>query len=142
MIRSILAVLAGFLFIGFARFILSVALLGIFPGAFDAEGRVLGTPALLLILAQVAVVVMAGAYLTARLAARRPLEHALVLGAFGLLFNVAGTLAQWERAPAWYHVTALALVLPVAWLGGRLRVRQIERRGREGEVAAREGTPA
>jgi hypothetical protein len=129
MIRSILAVLAGFLFIGAVGFILNVALLAVFPDAFDAQGRVQRTSLLPLILGYVAVVMVLGAYLTARLAAHRPLEHALVLGAFGLLFNLAGTLAQWDRAPAWYHLTALALVLPLAWLGGRLRVRQLELRG-------------
>jgi hypothetical protein len=27
----------------------------------------------------------------------------------------------------WYHVVQLALVMPYAWLGGRLRERQLER---------------
>jgi hypothetical protein len=53
------------------------------------------------------------------------MAHALVLGALGLAFNVAGTIAMWDTAPAWYHAVALALVMPYAWLGGRIRERQL-----------------
>ena len=57
------------------------------------------------------------------------MAHARALGVLGLLFNLAGTVARWDHAPAWYHVLALALVMPYAWLGGRLRERQLQRSG-------------
>lgn len=41
----------------------------------------------------------------------------------------AVTIVRWDHAPAWYHVLALALVMPYAWLGGRLRERQLARSG-------------
>lgn len=50
--------------------------------------------------------------------------HALVLGGFGLVFNIVGAIALWETAPAWYHALSLALVMPYAWIGGRIRVAQ------------------
>ena len=56
------------------------------------------------------------------------MAHALVLGVLGLLFNVAGTIAMWNMAPAWYHLTALVLVMPSAWLGGWLHERELGRR--------------
>jgi hypothetical protein len=55
------------------------------------------------------------------------MRHALILGVLGLIFNIAGTVAMWDTAPAWYHATALALVMPYAWIGGRIRERQLER---------------
>jgi hypothetical protein len=72
-----------------------------------------------------------GCYLTARLVPRRPMLHALVLGALGLAFNVAGSVAMWDTAPAWYHAASLALVMPYAWLGGRLHEVELERRAGE-----------
>jgi hypothetical protein len=73
----------------------------------------------------VGVFATAGCYLTARLAPSQPMRHALVLGVLGLVFNVAGTVAMWDTAPAWYHVASLLLVMPYAWLGGRIRDRQL-----------------
>jgi hypothetical protein len=52
----------------------------------------------------------------------------MILGVLGLAFNVAGSAARWDTAPAWYHAVARVLVLPYAWLGGRLRERELERR--------------
>jgi hypothetical protein len=82
-----------------------------------------------LIQGYVALFAVFGCYVAARLAPNRPMAHALVLGALGLVFNVAGTVARWDHAPAWSHVLAMALVMPYAWLGGRLRERQLARSG-------------
>jgi hypothetical protein len=38
-------------------------------------------------------------------------------------------VALWDTAPVWYHVASLALVMPYAWLGGRLREIELERNG-------------
>jgi hypothetical protein len=64
----------------------------------------------------------------------RPMRHALILGALGLAFDDARTIATWETAPAWFHL--LALVLPAAWLDGTIRERQLARRGGAGRLAA------
>ena len=69
---------------------------------------------------------VAGAYLTARLAPRRPMMHALVLGTLGLAASILGAVAMWKRLPAlgphWYPIALIVLALPTAWLGGKLRV--------------------
>jgi hypothetical protein len=95
------------------------------PGAFDGTGRTESVPVLLLTQAYVGIFAVAGCYLAARLAPSRPLAHALALGVLGLVFNLAGSIAMWHAAPAWYHVVGLSLVLPYAWLGGRLREVQL-----------------
>jgi hypothetical protein len=64
-----------------------------------------------------------GCWLTARLAPDRPMGHALVLGAIGLVLSIAGAVAMWDAGPSWYPIAVAASALPCAWLGGRLRVR-------------------
>jgi hypothetical protein len=129
MLKSIIAVVAGFLMIAILSLATGEAVRALVPGAFDAGGGVDSIPLLLFSLAYVGVFAIAGCYVAARLAPSRPMLHALVLGALGLLFNIAASLAMWHTAPAWYHVVALALVMPYAWAGGRLRERELERAG-------------
>jgi len=73
-----------------------------------------------------------GAYITARLAPYRPFRHVTVLGSLGFLATLFGAIATWNKGPAfgphWYPFTLIVLALPTAWLGGWLRVRQIEPR--------------
>jgi hypothetical protein len=67
------------------------------------------------------------AYLVARLAPRRPLEHALIGGAIGMVLGTAGAAATWTRGlgPHWYPVALIVLALPTAWVGGKLRTAQV-----------------
>ena len=129
MIRSIVAIVVGFVVIGALSVGTDLALRAALPGRFLTDR--MDDPALLVLtLAYVFVFAVAGCWLTARLAPDRPLLHALVLGVLGLVLNVVGTALRWDDAPAWYHVIALLLVLPAAWLGGVLR---------EGQQLARHG---
>ena len=73
------------------------------------------------------VIDVAGSWLAARLAPRRPMRHALVLGAIGLVLSLAGAVAMWDATRAWYPLALAASALPCAWLGGRL----VERRAPE-----------
>ena len=129
MLRSIIAIVFGFVFIGALAYGADAVLRAVMPSAFSPSGRVDSVPILLLTQAYVIVFAVTGCYLAARLAASRPLAHALILGALGLAFNVMNTVLLWNTAPAWYHVMALALVMPAAWLGGRLRELQLEGSG-------------
>jgi len=51
------------------------------------------------------------------------MQHALALGGVGVLLGTAGTVAFWDAGSAWYPLTLIALTMPCAWLGGRLRQR-------------------
>ena len=125
--RSILAIVAGFLFIGVLATGTGMAVMKAVPAAFDSSGRTDSVPMLLFTLAYVGIIATAGCWLAARLAPDRPMRHALILGALGLVFNIAGTAARWDTAPAWYHIVALATVMLWAWLGGSIRERQLRR---------------
>ena len=73
-----------------------------------------------------------GSYIAARLAPDRPMQHALALGVVGLVVSIVGTVATWNRGPAfgphWYPLALIALAMPSAWAGGLLRNMQL--RGR------------
>lgn len=127
--RSILAVVAGFVVIGVLAMGTDAVLRATVPGIFGPGDRVDSVPWLLLMQAYVFAYATFGCWLTARLAPDRPMRHALILGALGLAFNIAGSIALWDKMPVWYHLVALALVMPAAWLGGRIRERQLARGG-------------
>jgi hypothetical protein len=74
---------------------------------------------------------IAGAYLTARLAPDKPVQHALVLGAIGIVLGLVGLVATWNWAPSvghrWYPIALVLLALPQCWLGGKLRLLQLRK---------------
>ena len=68
------------------------------------------------------------AYLIARLAPNRPMGHALLAGALGLVASTLGAVGAWNTTAGqhWYPVSLALTTLPTAWLGGRLRELQIQ----------------
>ena len=117
-LRRVGAVLAGLL----AIFILSTATdvalhaTGVFPPWSERMSDAL----FLLALAYRIVYGIAGCYVTARLAPDRPMQHALALGAVGVVFSTAGAVAMWDAGPAWYSLGVIAIAMPCAWAGGKL----------------------
>jgi hypothetical protein len=71
-----------------------------------------------------------GCYVSARLAAERPFAHAIALGVIGTLISSAGAIAMWHAGPGWYSLAVIAMALPCAWAGGKLRVAQLAHGGR------------
>lgn len=122
--RSIGAIVVGFVFIAVLSFGTDALVRAALPDAFDiSSGRTDHLSILIFSLVYVGVYAVVGCYLTARLAPSRPMWHALVLGFLGLLFTGAATVKLWSMAPAWYNVLSLVLVMPYAWLGGWLAER-------------------
>jgi hypothetical protein len=72
---------------------------------------------------------VAGSYVTARLAPDRPMGHALVGGVLGLAASIVGAVVTWNKGPAfgphWFPVALIVLAMPTAWVGGKLRLRQL-----------------
>ncbi len=98
---------------------------GIFPPWFQAMSR----PLWLFSTAYRVVYGVMGGYVTARLAPNWPMGHALALGAVGVVLSLAGVVGTWnagpEFGPKWYPLALVATALPCAWLGGKLRVKQL-----------------
>jgi hypothetical protein len=129
-LRSIGAVLAGML----AGAILSIATDMVMhaTGVFPPWGQPMSDALFLLATAYRIVYNVVGCYVAARLAPDRPMLHALALGVVGVAVSIAGTVATWNRGPAfgpkWYPLALIALAMPCAWAGGRLREMQLRAR--------------
>ena len=121
--RSIGAVVVGFLFIAVLSFGSDILLRVAFPDDIDVAGDIMSVRVLSLSLTSAAVYATVGCYLTARLAPSRPMWHALVLGVLSLVFTLLNTDVLWTLAAMWYKLASLAIVLPCAWAGGWLAER-------------------
>jgi hypothetical protein len=79
-----------------------------------------------------------GSYITARLAPNRPMQHALAGGIVGLVLSIVGAVVAWNKVatlgPHWYPLALVATAMPCAWVGGKIRVMQLGRRGDDGTV--------
>lgn len=99
-------------------------------GVFPPLGQPMSSALFLLATAYRTVYGVAGSYVTARLAPGRPMLHALIGGAIGLVVCIVGAVVTWNRGPAfgphWYPIALAALALPTAWAGGQLGIRQIQ----------------
>lgn len=124
-LRSILAVLAGFCATVALSFGADWALRTAVPQAFEPAGNTRDPAMLLTVLVYLILFAVVGCFVAARLAPRRPMRHALVLGVLSLLLTLVPTVMFWHATPAWYHLGVLAAILPAAWLGGHLRERQL-----------------
>lgn len=121
-LRSVGAVLAGVLAIILLSTATDVVLHA--TGVFPPWGQPMSDALFLLATAYRTIYAVAGSYITARLAPRQPMLHALALGVVGLVLTIAGTVATWNAGPAfgpkWYPLALIALAIPSAWAGGKL----------------------
>ena len=61
---------------------------------------------------------IAGGYVTAWLAPKDPLRHAIILGCFGTIAGVAGVIVGWNLSQHWYPIAIAVFGLPCTWFGG------------------------
>jgi hypothetical protein len=59
-------------------------------------------------------------YVVARLAPDRPLKHAVMLGAIGVVMSSAGTITMWDAGPHWYALALVVLAMPLALAGWKV----------------------
>ena len=124
-VRSILAVVAGFVLIVVLSFGADFVLRTAAPQAFGPAGNTHDPAMLVAVMGYVLLFVVLGSFVTGWLAPARPLRHALILGVLGLLLTLIPTVMFWRDTPAWYHFGVLVAILPAAWLGGTVRERQL-----------------
>ncbi len=118
MAKSIGAVLAGFIFIVITHTATDAILEG--AGVLPKGNLFVGTGLILIVIGYRAVFSLIGCYLTAKLAPRHPMKHALILGLIGLVLSSVGAIVAADLGPAWYAWTLAVIALPIAWLGGKL----------------------
>lgn len=83
------------------------------PGAFTP-------PMLLAATAYRSLYAVIGSAITARLAPRAPMAHALALGILGVILNIAGAWVNWSYGNHWYPIALVITALPSAWIGAKL----------------------
>lgn len=118
--KSILAVLAGFVFVVFISIDMDFLLtkMGLMKKPFD-ENPVWF---ILSVVAYRSGFSTAGAYITAKLAPSNPMQHAMIGGAIGFVLSIVGAITMWDTPPQWYPVALVVMALPCAWLGGKLGI--------------------
>ena len=120
--RSIGALLAGFVVVVVLSLGTDVAMLA--SGIFPPWGQPMPDGLFWLALAYRTIYGVAGSYFVARLAPNRPMGHALISGAVGLVMSTIGAVATWnagpEFGPKWYALALIATAMLCAWLGGWL----------------------
>ncbi len=124
-LRSLGALFAGFVVVVALSLGTDLALHA--TGIFPPLGQPMSDALFLLATVYRTVYAIAGSYVTARLAPNRPMQHALLGGAVGLVLATVGAVATWDQGPEygphWYPLALVATALPCAWAGGRLYVR-------------------
>jgi len=131
MLKSIVAVVVGFLLVTILCGSGDLVLIKAMPQAVHG-GHIDDPMALAITLLYSLVFATLGGFVTARLAPHHPLRHAIILGCFGLAASILAAVALWNTGPVWYHIGALVIPLPAAWIGGSLREAQL----RKSNVAA------
>jgi hypothetical protein len=76
------------------------------------------------------VIGVGGAWLTARLAPKEPMKHAMILGYVGVALGLVGVVATWNRGlgPRWYPISLAILAIPQCWAGGKIYEMQSRKR--------------
>jgi hypothetical protein len=127
--RSIGAVLVGIV-VGVVSTIATDIALHV-TGVFPPMGQPMSD--LLFVLATIyrTVYSILGSYVIARLALDKPMQHALAGGIAGVVVATIGAVLTWNKGPAfgphWYPLTLIAVAIPTAWAGGKIRQAQISR---------------
>jgi hypothetical protein len=76
---------------------------------------------LLILLVGSALISLLSGYVAARISGVAWVPAAIVLGMLLLLTGIFVQMKLWHLIPLWYHVTFLALLIPMTFLGARLR---------------------
>lgn len=124
--RLILSILAGF----FTSGILASAVDHVFhtTGVYPPYGVPnYNNAAMLLAFSYRVLFGILGAYITTALAREQANKAVLILGTIGSVLWLAGAIAMWNYAPAWYNVIGIVTGIPIALIGKRLYQRRVQR---------------
>jgi hypothetical protein len=118
--RSIWAVVAGVLFIIIVTTLVDAALHA--AHVYPPMNQPIDDKLALLATAYRFVITVIGAWLTARLAPRNPMKHAMNLGYVGTVLGLIGVVATWNMGlgPRWYSIALAVLAIPQCWIGGKI----------------------
>ena len=122
MFRSIASVAAGAALWAALWVSGNAGLAAAFPTIIRQGEPMFHVPVLWTYIAWSVVLSIAAGYVTALVAKRSEMQHALALGILQLGIGVATEISYWELLPVWYHLVFLTLLVPGNLLGGWMRV--------------------
>jgi hypothetical protein len=129
MIRSVLAVLAGIVALTVTSFAIEAVTDPLMRWIFadepsDRTAINHSVPVRLFMLIYTTLCVAVGGYVTAWVARRSEVRHAVIMGAIQLAMTAGAMIALPGQAPLWFWIAGMALMAPAAWCGGIIRVGQ------------------
>jgi len=122
-LRSVAAVLAGYVSIGVLVVLTDALVWAIRPGEY-ISGQAPPVYYYVISLFTVPLYTVLGGCLCAWIAKAKPWKHVLALVIFGEIMGVLSIAASWGKAPLWYGLALLVLYPPAIWFGGLLRLRR------------------
>jgi peptidoglycan/LPS O-acetylase OafA/YrhL len=114
MIRSVLAVIGGYV-------VVAVAVMALFAAWFRDEAQTPTSGFMALSLAYGFVFTIVGGYAAAWIAGRAELAHGAALAVLMAVLGVVSLTLSFGQQPLWYQVALILSPLPAAPLGGWLR---------------------
>jgi hypothetical protein len=130
MIRSVLAVLAGWGIVGVLVVITDLVLMKIFPDQY-VSGKMPPDNLAALSLATSTLWSVLGGWVTARIAAFKPWHHILGLVVWGELMGIASAVMTWGQIQSWYQIGLIVMWMPAvaagAWIcAGKPQLRRVD----------------
>jgi hypothetical protein len=128
MIRSILAILAGIATLTLTSFaieaIANPLMMRMFPTALPNDAAITQNQySSLFLYAYTALCIAFGGYVTAGIARRSQVLHALIMGAFQVGLTALAMVSFRNGGPLQIWIVSLTMTIPAAWCGGVLRAR-------------------
>jgi MFS family permease len=126
--RSTWAIVAGFLVVAILSTLTDLLMhaTGVFPPT--DQTILMTTPLWILATTYRVIYTVGGNWLTARMAPRRPMKHAIILGAIGTVIATLGVVFTWNKGPEfgpkWYPISLVVTALPCSWIGAKLAMAQ------------------
>lgn len=121
MLKNIFAVIGGFVLWCAAWIVSDLTLLVASPGWYGEGMKNFSTSVLLIALVRSVFISLLSGYIAAVIARDHRMQTALVLGILLLAFGIFVQASVWEKIPLWYHLIFLSLLIPMTWLGAKLR---------------------
>jgi hypothetical protein len=127
MIRSVLAVLAGIVTLTVSSFAIEAVadplLLHLFPHSLPNRAAMSqNLPAALVQFTYTALCIAAGGYVTAWLARRSAVRHAVIMGVIEVGLTVWAMVSSADKTPRRNWIVGMAITVPAAWCGGTARM--------------------
>ena len=126
MMRSLLAVVLGYVVMLVAFLGAETALTAVAPELIPQKGKPTDPLYFVFQLVTGFFFISIGGYITALLAGRSEMKHALALGALSIAMSIVSRLQYPGDEPLWYSIALMFLAIPAALVGGYYRVRQLD----------------